>query len=55
MSELKARQILADAVAALGAYDDVRGISSMTALAVCRSARGPYTTELRSTPGRCLR
>jgi len=51
MSELKARQILADAVAALGASDDVRGIRSLTALAECRSARDPYTTELRSARG----
>src|SRR5690348_8296026 len=55
MSELKAREILTNAVAALGASDDVRGIRSLTALAECRSARGPYTTELRSARGGRLR
>lgn len=55
MSEVNAQKVLANAGGALGASDDVRAIRSLTALAHCRSARGPYTTELQSARGGRLR
>jgi hypothetical protein len=52
---VKAQDVVANASAALGAAADVQAIYSLTALAHCRAARGPFTTEVQSARGGRLR